>query len=348
MSKSLVVDADGYILEPPDLWERYLEPKYRDRAMRIKTDQRGWEYLEIDGNVSRLVRGGVMGALGGAYQDPRELLTPGRVKYWEGAKRTPGAIDPDARVREMEAQGIDAAVLYPTIGILWEEECTDPELSAAYCRAYNNYLFDFCGKHPDRLVPIAQVNLRDVNLAVTEVERVKGKARGIFTTPYPMNGIPVGDPYYDPFWAACEAAGLPVSTHVQVRPSFLGNHLHVPKGELSPEKNPIWFLFMQLPDDSQLGLNCMMQGGVLERFPKLKYVVLEIGCGWLPAWMERADGKYEMFSFTTGMKHKPSELFRRQMLGVVRRRRGGYPIGRAADRPESDAMGDRLSAYRRA
>ena len=56
----------------------------------------------------------------------------------------------------------------------------------------------------------------------------------------------------------------------------------------------------------------MMQGGVLERFPKLKYVVLEIGCGWLPAWMERADGKYEMFSLTTGMKHKPSELFRRQ------------------------------------
>jgi uncharacterized protein len=312
MSKSLVVDADGHILEPPDLWERYLEPKYRDRAMRIKTDQRGWEYLEIDGNVSRLVRGGVMGALGGAYQDPRELLTPGKVKYWEGAKRTPGAIDADARVREMDAQGIDAAILYPTIGILWEEECIDPELSAAYCRAYNNYLFDFCGKHPDRLVPIAQVNLRDVNLAVAEVERVKGKARGIFTTPYPMNGIPVGDPYYDPFWAACEAAGLPVSTHVQVRPSFLGNHLHVPKGELSPEKNPIWFLFMQLPDDSQLGLNCVMQGGVLERFPKLKYVVLEIGCGWLPAWMERADGKYEMFSFTTGMKHKPSELFRRQ------------------------------------
>ncbi len=59
MSKSLVVDADSHILEPPDLWERYLEPKYRDRAMRIKTDQRGWEYLEIDGNVSRLVRGSV-------------------------------------------------------------------------------------------------------------------------------------------------------------------------------------------------------------------------------------------------------------------------------------------------
>jgi predicted TIM-barrel fold metal-dependent hydrolase len=63
----------------------------------------------------------------------------------------------------LDEQRIDAAILYPTIAILWEEECTDPELSAAYCRAYNNYLFDFCGKHPDHLVPVAQVNLRDVN-----------------------------------------------------------------------------------------------------------------------------------------------------------------------------------------
>ena len=55
--------------------------------------------------MSRLVLGGVIGALGGAYQDLRELLTPGKVKYWEGARRTPGAIDPDARVREMDAQG---------------------------------------------------------------------------------------------------------------------------------------------------------------------------------------------------------------------------------------------------
>ncbi len=311
MAKPTVVDSDGHILEPPDLWEKYLEPKYRDRAIRLRVDKRGWEYFEVDGQMSKTLRGGALGALGGAYQDPRELLTPGKLTYWEVANRTPGGVDPDARVRELDAGGIDAAILYPTIGIIWEGDCHDPELSAAYARAYNNYVFDFCSKHPDRLIPIAHINLLDVDMAVAEVKRVKGKAKGIFTTPVPRNGRPVGHRYYDPFWAACEAADLPVATHVQVRPDFLGSGMYLPEGEPSAEKSTIWFLFMQLTEDSRLGMNCVFQGGVLERFPDLRYVVLEIGCGWLPSWMERADGKYDMFGFTTGMKHKPSELLLR-------------------------------------
>ena len=348
MAKPTVVDSDGHILEPPDLWEKYLEPKYRDRAIRLRHDSRGWEYFEIAGQMSRTLRGGALGALGGAYQDPRELLTPGKLTYWEVAQRTPGAIDPDARVREMDAEGIDAALLYPTIGIIWEGDCADPELSAAYARAYNNYLFDFCSKHPGRLIPVAHVNLLDVDMAVAEVNRVKGKAKGIFTTPVPRNGRPVGHRYYDPFWAACEAAGLPVATHVQVRPDFLGSGMFIPEGgEPSAERSTIWFLFMQLTEDSRLGMNCVFQGGVLERFPRLSYVVLEIGCGWLPSWIERADGKYDMFGFTTGMKHKPSELLLRncwisaepdeacipEMAGVV----GAKRLLWATDYPHIDA-----------
>jgi predicted TIM-barrel fold metal-dependent hydrolase len=347
MAKPTVVDSDGHILEPPDLWEKYLEPKYRDRAIRLRVDKRGWEYFEVDGKMSMTMRGGALGALGGAYQDPRELLTPGKLTYWEVANRTPGGVDPDARVRELDAGGIDAAILYPTIGIIWEGDCHDPELSAAYARAYNNYVFDFCSKHPDRLIPIAHINLLDVDMAVAEVKRVKGKAKGIFTTPVPRNGRPVGHRYYDPFWAACEAAGLPVATHVQVRPDFLGSGMYLPEGEPSAEKSTIWFLFMQLTEDSRLGMNCVFQGGVLERFPNLRYVVLEIGCGWLPSWMERADGKYDMFGFTTGMKHKPSELLLRncwisaepdeacipEMAGVV----GAKRLLWATDYPHIDA-----------
>src|SRR5208283_2421995 len=52
MSKPLVVDADGHFLEPPDLWDRYLEPKFRDRAMRVSKDEKGLEYLEIDRRMS--------------------------------------------------------------------------------------------------------------------------------------------------------------------------------------------------------------------------------------------------------------------------------------------------------
>ena len=356
MPKPVVIDADGHILEPPDLWQRYLEPAYRDRAIRLAVDERGLEYLEIDRHKSRLLQGGTLGILGGAYQDPRELMTPGKVSYWEAAKRTPGGIDPDARVREMDEQGIDMAILYPTIGICWEGECDDPQLSAAYCRAYNNYVLDFCSGHADRLIPIAQINLRDVNLAIAEVERVKDKVKGLFYTPFPTNGIPIGAAYYDPFWACVEASGLPISTHVQVRPDFLGDGLYRHTSMPRAEENSMWYIFMQITEDSRLGLNCLFQGGVLERFPRLRYVVLEIGCGWLPAWMERADAKYEAFSFSTAMHHTPSQLFRNNcwisadvdeaMIPEVSKWIGAERMLWATDYPHLDAHKDPLVELR--
>ena len=126
MGKSAVVDADGHILEPPDTWQRYLEPKYRDRAIRIGVDAKGLEFLEVDRQVSKVLHGGGLGGLGGAYQDLNELYADPKLSYWDVAQRTPGAIDPEARVREMDEQGIDIAILYPTIGIVWEGEMPRP------------------------------------------------------------------------------------------------------------------------------------------------------------------------------------------------------------------------------
>ncbi|HXN84710.1 MAG TPA: hypothetical protein VN867_01510, partial [Candidatus Binataceae bacterium] len=67
MAKQTVVDSDGHILEPADLWEKYLEPKYRDRAIRLREDERGLEYFEIDRKKSMMLRGGTLASLGGAY-----------------------------------------------------------------------------------------------------------------------------------------------------------------------------------------------------------------------------------------------------------------------------------------
>src|SRR5579883_754397 len=81
----LVIDADGHILEPPDLWERYLEPQYRDRAIRLKRDDEGWEYLEIDRKPSRycargaLTRLGSMGRQIEQMQERRELWKAGKI-----------------------------------------------------------------------------------------------------------------------------------------------------------------------------------------------------------------------------------------------------------------------------
>jgi hypothetical protein len=121
-----VVDADGHVLELADTWVKYLDPSYRDRAIRIARDDEGYEVLVIDGRPLKTLRG-QLGALGGIAMDTRELLTRGQVSYAEGSP--PGGYDPLARLRVMDGEGIDAVLLYPTIGICWEGHVTDGNLA---------------------------------------------------------------------------------------------------------------------------------------------------------------------------------------------------------------------------
>src|SRR4051812_33260047 len=115
------VDADGHILEPPDLWETYLEPRYRDRALRIVLDEDGLEELELDGRRSVMSRKGFPSTLG-AMGDPdlkAMQLDPERTYLGEAPY---GSMDPAQRLDVLDAEGIDAVVLYTTVGLLWEAE----------------------------------------------------------------------------------------------------------------------------------------------------------------------------------------------------------------------------------
>ncbi|MGE0825869.1 MAG: hypothetical protein AB7P18_27570, partial [Candidatus Binatia bacterium] len=112
-----VVDADGHILEPPDLWTKYIDPQYRDRAIRIDHDANGWEVLMFDNKPAEVVRG-TLGALGGVGMDAEELLIPGKKTYMDGCPL--GSYDPKARLEVMDKEVIDIALLYPTISIFWE------------------------------------------------------------------------------------------------------------------------------------------------------------------------------------------------------------------------------------
>ena len=106
-------------------------------------------------------------------------------------------------------------LLYPSIGLDWPQDCRDPILAAAYTRAYNNWLLDFCSGHPDRLLPVAHISLLDVEEGVKELERANGKGmKGAYPPVVPFNGIPYGEPHYDRFWGTAEELGTPISLHV--------------------------------------------------------------------------------------------------------------------------------------
>src|SRR3954449_9135114 len=163
-----VVDADGHILEPLDLWDRYMDPAFRDRAPRIvKDNETGKERLIIEEHKSdaRLSIGRV-----GAVGARQGILEPDAVAYKDGKR---GGFDPHARIPDMDSDGIDAAFLYPSLG-LFAGAVEEPGLAAAMCRAYNRWLADYCKPYPDRLFGVAMLPMQSVELAIEEMRYARG------------------------------------------------------------------------------------------------------------------------------------------------------------------------------
>jgi uncharacterized protein len=299
------VDADGHILEPPDLWETYLEPKYRERALRIVRDDRDLEELQIGGERSRMSRRGFPSTLG-AMGDPdlRGIqLDPERTYLGEAPF---GSMDPGERLELLDAEGIDAAILYTTIGLLWEAELDDPELSQAYTRAYNRWICEFCAGQA-RLVPTAHLSLADPDAAARELERaVADGARGAYVAPFTHDGRPLGHPSNDPVFAAAQDLDVPFAIHPTFEPQWtkgtrMGTWEHVKDLRLTTS--------VVASDGVRHQFTTLFDYGVFDRFPRLKVVVLESGGGWIGYWLDRIDAVYGHTAIGTRvpLAHKPSD-----------------------------------------
>lgn len=337
-----IIDGDSHVLEPPDLWDEYLEAEFRPRAIRITNaspapadrtpepepdlpemaeEVRGRlaadETLVVDGEV---VMRGMLAGLGGVEHDRAALP---QMTYLEGAPRA--SMDTDARLQLFRDWGIDGGVVFPTIGILWDTE--DPRLADAYARAYNRWCHDFVGGHPDKIFPMAHIPLHDPDLALAELRRcLRLGFRGMFLAPEPVGAksdeFPFGntspaDPIYDPLWHELEDAGLPVCVHVIVRFNRrVMNNQRVsllPKGQLSRvHVFGLGATFQIIPAVSSLVLS-----GLFDRFPRLKLLAVEAGAGWAAYLMDRLDEKHEMFGYAERTKLAPSEYLRRNVYYVA-------------------------------
>jgi predicted TIM-barrel fold metal-dependent hydrolase len=299
------IDADGHVLEPPALWEDYLEPQHRARALRIRVDDAGFEYLEIGGKPSERTRGGSLGLLG-AMGDVEARPSPER-RY---ADTMPfGAGDARERVELLDRENLVRSVLYPTIGLLWECELDDVELTLAYQRAYNRWIADFCRDSGGRLVPIAHLTLLDPARAADELERaVADGCKGGFLAPFTHSRKAHGHPDHDVLYARAAALDVPIAIH----PTF----------------EPFWAApvrFKRLGRARELHYNVMLRQGVqqaflsfialgtLDRVPGLRLGILESGSGWIGSFLDRADAVAETGQgLAAGLARKPSEYFRAQ------------------------------------
>jgi predicted TIM-barrel fold metal-dependent hydrolase len=299
------IDADGHVLESPTLWEDYLEERYRPRALRIRVDDKGLEYLEIDGKPSERTRDGSLGLLG-AMGDVTARPAPDR-RY---ATSMPfGAGDARERVALLGRENLVKTVLYPTIGLLWECELEDPELTLAYQRAYNRWIVDFCRDSAGRLVPIAHVTLLDPAGAADELERaVADGCKGAFVAPFTHSRKPHGHPDHDPLYARAAALGVPLAIHPTFEP-FWAAPVRFKRIGRARE----FFYNVMLRQGVQQAFLSFVALGTLDRFPTLRLGVLESGAGWIGSFLDRADAVAETGQgLVVGLARRPSDYFRAQ------------------------------------
>ncbi len=302
------IDADGHILEPPTIWEDYIDPKYRDRALRIRLDEQGLEELEIGGERSMMSRRGFPATLGamGAPDLPAIQKDPARTYVGEAPF---GSMDPNERLELLDAEGLDAVILYTTVGLLWEAELKDPELSQAYTTAYNRWICEFCSGSP-RLVPTAHLSLSDPAAAARELERaVADGAKGCYVAPFTQDAKPLGHPDHDPVFAAAQDLGVPFAIHPTFEPQWTkGQRM----GTWENVKQLRLLASVTASDGVRQQFTTLFDYAVFDKFPQLKVLVLESGGGWIGYWLDRIDAVYghTFIGDRVPLEHKPSDYFR--------------------------------------
>lgn len=317
-----IMDSDIHVVEPPDLWMRYIEPRFRDRAPQVKAPrgegfgQSGW-YFEnkiFSAYIDRPERQR-------AAQVRREKAEIRHVKIgrYQSAEeqdhRTAGG-NPNAMLKAMDVEGVDIGITFRTQAAhLIAIDGLDPELSAAVCRAFNQWLFDFCRTDAKRLKVGAQMPIQSVTLAVQEARRAVEElgAAALVLPSYFVNGKPWYDRDYDPLWAEAERLNVPVAFH--------GIHLSYQSGHLGQRYMDNFAMTHSVGHGLELmqALGCMLTGGVFERFPGLRAAFLEGHCSWVPWWLWCLDGRVEKFHDNERfpLKAKPSEYFRRHCFVSV-------------------------------
>ena len=297
-----VIDADGHILEPLDLWDNYMDPQYRDRAPRLVVDPKtGKEKLDVEGQLLGSQQG--MGGIGGVGAR-QGAVKAAEMKYNEGR---PGGFDPHKRIPDMDLDGIDAAFLYPSMG-LFAGAVHDPALAGALCRAYNRWLADYCKPYPDRLFGVAMLPMQSVEHAIEEVRFARKELgfKACFLRPNPYHGNKmVNDPMYEPFWAAAEDLDMAIGFHE-------GGSSGMPTVGIDRFDGRGAQHIISHTMEMMLACLAVIWGGVCEKYPKIRIAFLESGGGWIAPWLDRMDRHFDDQGFNdSGLKTRPSELFKR-------------------------------------
>jgi predicted TIM-barrel fold metal-dependent hydrolase len=292
-----IIDADGHICETKELWEEYIPAAYRDRTIRMDKGDNGLDRFWINGVGTENVHS-ARACLPWGMDDPDNPPS------WDDI--IPGSYDGAARVGVMDEEGIEHALLFPSI-YLRCGDITDPDVAAAAAYGYNEWIADMCKDGKGRLDAVGLVPLQSAEAAAKEVTHIAQLGlKGVAFRPERYNGLALYDEALIPFWNAVSEHGL-----------FAGVHgsfgIQMPSFANSRYTNRFFTHMVCHPFEQMAACLDMVCGGVLQRHPDLRVAFLESGLGWLEYWLGRMDEHFEvMGAEVPWLTRRPSELFREQ------------------------------------
>jgi predicted TIM-barrel fold metal-dependent hydrolase len=290
-----IISADSHITEPPDTYSARIDKKFKDRAPHIvRNDQLG-DVFVIDGLDTPIP----MGLVAAAGKPPEEIRVSGVL--FEELHRS--GWDPQARLADQDRDGVAGEIIYPTVGMLL---CNHPDFDykKACFDAYNLWIAEYCGAHPERLFGCGQTAVRSPDETIEDFRKIKDLGlRGVMMPGHPQQED-YDSPIYDPVWQAAVDLELPLSFHILTgKDDGLGG----------PTRGPRMNSFLSVIRGCQDIMGMFVLGGVFERNPQLKIVCVEADAGWVPHYMYRMDHAYKRHRnwLPAGVLSKlPSEYFR--------------------------------------
>src|SRR5215472_955604 len=306
-------DADSHIMESPDFLDRYLEAAYRDRV-----DVRKWF-----GGPTNLLRDSIH-SLRSRHDDPDwRAETPEQITLRKNYDAL-GSWRREDRPAALDELGFSSQLVFTTwfLGLMDLEYRDDPGLTHAVARAFNRAMVDFCSVD-QRLLATCYVPLADFDGArAVARDAIELGAKGLLIPSRCPRGHSPSHVEFDPLWATAQEAGLPILFHVGgggqlLSPDYFKNGLSPVPDFHGGDGNFRSIDYMAIPNPPMQTLAALIFDRVLDRFPRLRFGVIEQGASWLPGWMRSLDTAHSAFfkneERLQKLSLKPSEFVRRQV-----------------------------------
>jgi predicted TIM-barrel fold metal-dependent hydrolase len=309
MSGYTIIDVDTHVTEAPDVWTSRVPARMKDRVPKVITDGKGRQWWVLDDKS--IASPGLSSTAGvGDMKNPPPTL--------EAAH--PGSHDAKERLKYMDQMGIWAMLMYPNVGGFGNQsflKMDDPELMLTCVKVYNDWQTEWASADSRRLLPTISTPFWDVAEAVKEIERCAemGHKAILFTGAPESFGQPVlGDPHWDPLWQAAVDLDLPISLHIGSGDFELG--LRKDKIKAYGKMAAFAALSVDIFLTNGMQLAELLISGVLARFPKIKFVSVESGIGWVPFVLEALDYQFlgnRVPEDRSDLDMLPSEYFARNV-----------------------------------